>query len=118
MGIIDQSMQNLASTLTGILGTDVDVEITQPGSYNPATREASGGVDTVTVNGVLGSYHETEFGDQIKRSDVRVYIPGKDIERPRNGDHITVDGSRMRVISSKLEYAGGLTALYECQVRA
>lgn len=118
MGALDIPMRNLASTMTGVFGTQVEVELIDPASYNPATRTADADRASVTVHAVLGEWDDREFGDQIKRSEVRVYLPAAKVDQPKNGDQITLDGRRMRVISVRPVYAGGLASIYDCQVRA
>lgn len=117
MAVLDRVMRNLAVKLSDIFGKAVEVTLSYPGSYDPATRSTSPTTVEQTVRGVLGAYRVDQFGDQIQQNDLPLFLPARDLERPRPGDLVTVDGKALRVIDVRSHYSGAEIALYECQVR-
>lgn len=117
MAVLDRVMRSLAVNLANVFGTSVSVVVTSPATYDPDTRSALVGSSETVVSGVLGTYRADQFGDQIQQNDLPLYLPARDIERPRPGDLVTVDGRELRVVAVMAHYSGAEPALYECQVR-
>lgn len=116
-GPFDNVFRRLAVTLTGAFGGTVTVNFKTGGAYAPATGLVAQSNSDSSVDGVLSFYGTEEFGSLVKRGDIKLLVPARDIDEPNPDDTVTIDSVVYQVVSVRGYKASALMALYEVQLR-
>lgn len=118
-------LQGVATDLIGDFGQSVVLTNISAGTHDPVTGAITAqSTTTQTVNAVVFEYTLREsglqYGDglQIEQGDKKVLISADDLTAaPTLKSKITIAGTVWRVMNIKETSPGGVSILYELQVR-
>lgn len=99
-------------------GAPVFLVFQESSEYDPETGDTDKKQYTYTGRGVLLDYEARDVdGQSIQATDQRVYIAPNIAVPPSPGNKLEIAGERWEVIVSKPVAPGGITVLYDVQVR-
>lgn len=111
---------NLQSTATKLLkkyGQVVTLTRETVSSYDPVLGVPTSSTAEYTGYAAMFDYQLSEIdGQTIQRGDARLLLQVISVE-PKNGDTVAVNGVQYTVINATITAPGGVTVVYELQLR-
>ena len=116
---LDRALPPLAAKLLGTFGTSLDVRVTTPRDYDPATGKTAGGTLDYPVKGTVEGYPAAQVGvGNVERGDLKITIAADALPVvPTVANQVVLDGAVWQIEKADTVRSGEAPALYVLQVR-
>jgi len=118
VGLLDQPLRGVASTLIQKFGTSVVFRLKATGTFDETTDSAAVTEVDVTVKAVVAEYTRNAFEGRVKSGDKQLIVAAKDLsDVPDEEDEVFIDGSKHQVVMVRQIQATDQAAAYEIAAR-
>lgn len=118
MGVLDQPLRGVASTLLRTFGKDVILRLKTTGVFDETTDTAAVTEADVPVKAVVSEYTRDAFEGRVKSGDKQLIVAAADLtEIPDEEDEVFVDGSKHQIVMIRQITATDEPAIYEIAAR-
>lgn len=107
-----------AKRLLERFGQEVTLVMRSEGAYNTATGSSVITETSITANGVMLDYKDSEIdGTRVQQGDVRCFMESKADAIPKSGDLVVIDSINWTLVEPKKLKPGPVLVLYDLQLR-